>query len=74
LEIEAQARPQENFNKIRAFGPIRNVRVPPRAVKFKASKGRLTMKGRPGDLNVHSNAPNTIVVEVRGLVSNTFAF
>lgn len=48
--------------------------APPRTVKFKASKGRLTVSGSTGELNVRTGAPNAVVVTVRGLASNTFAF
>lgn len=48
--------------------------VPPRTVKFKASKGRLVIKGTSGELNVRTSAPNSVVVDVRGLASNTFSF
>lgn len=48
--------------------------VPPRAVKFKAAKNRLILTGSPADLNIRTDAPNTIVVGIRGQISNSFVF
>jgi hypothetical protein len=47
---------------------------PPRPVKFKASKGTLSVAGSAGDLNVRSGVDNVVTVSIAGQQSNTKRF